>query len=122
METLLFVRGVIVSYEVMRTWCRKFGYMYRPLACPEASVRAITTGSCTTSCRVYPLPACQRSAGGLRISLQRWRCASHPFTLRMIERFRRDLGANLAGIVVILDLLDHLTTLQHEVEQWRMRS
>jgi hypothetical protein len=40
----------------------------------------------------------------------------------MIERFRRDLGANLAGIVVILDLLDHLTTLQHEVEQWRMRS
>jgi len=28
-ETLRFVRGVIVSYEVMRTWCRKFGYMYR---------------------------------------------------------------------------------------------
>ena len=28
-ETLLSVRGVIVSYEVMRTWCRKFSYMYR---------------------------------------------------------------------------------------------
>jgi putative transposase len=28
-ETLLFVRGVIVSYDTMRTWCRKFGYMYR---------------------------------------------------------------------------------------------
>jgi MerR family transcriptional regulator, heat shock protein HspR len=42
--------------------------------------------------------------------------------LRMIERLRRDLGANLAGIAVILDLLDRLTTLQREVEQWRMRS
>jgi len=42
--------------------------------------------------------------------------------LRMIERLRRDLGANLAGIAVILDLLDRLTTLQREVEQWRRRS
>ena len=39
--------------------------------------------------------------------------------LHMIERLRRDLGANLAGIAVILDLLDRLTTLQREVEQWR---
>jgi DNA-binding transcriptional MerR regulator len=39
--------------------------------------------------------------------------------LRMIERLRRDLGANLAGIAVILDLLDRLATLQREVEQWR---
>ena len=42
--------------------------------------------------------------------------------LRMIERLRRDLGANLAGIAVILDLRDRLTTLQREVEQWRRRS
>jgi DNA-binding transcriptional MerR regulator len=42
--------------------------------------------------------------------------------LRMIERLRCDLGANLAGIAVILDLLDRLTTLQREVEQWRRRS
>ena len=41
--------------------------------------------------------------------------------LRMIERLRRDLGANLAGIAVILDLLDRLTSLQREVEQWRRR-
>src|SRR5438874_12096858 len=42
--------------------------------------------------------------------------------LRMIERLRCDLGANLAGIAVILDLRDRLTTLQREVEQWRRRS
>ena len=41
--------------------------------------------------------------------------------LRMIERLRRDLGANLAGIAVILDLRDRLSTLQREVEQWRRR-
>jgi len=42
--------------------------------------------------------------------------------LRTIERLRRDLGANLPGIAVILDLLDRLTLLQREVEQWRRRS
>jgi DNA-binding transcriptional MerR regulator len=42
--------------------------------------------------------------------------------LRMIERLRRDLGANLAGIAIILDMRDRLTTLQREVEQWRRRS
>src|SRR5215510_4901646 len=42
--------------------------------------------------------------------------------LHRIERLRRDLGANLPGIAVILDLLDRLSTLQREVEQWRRRS
>jgi transposase-like protein len=27
-EELLFVRGVIVSYEAIRKWCRKFGQQY----------------------------------------------------------------------------------------------
>jgi len=27
-EEILFVRGVIVSYEAMRNWCRKFGQQY----------------------------------------------------------------------------------------------
>ena len=42
--------------------------------------------------------------------------------LRMIERPRRDLGANLAGVAVILDLVERLASLQREVEQWRRRS
>jgi predicted ATPase with chaperone activity len=27
-EELLFVRGVIISYEAIRKWCRKFGQSY----------------------------------------------------------------------------------------------
>jgi len=34
--------------------------------------------------------------------------------LRMIERLRHDIGVNLSGIAVILDMLDRLTTLQRE--------
>lgn len=41
--------------------------------------------------------------------------------LRMIERLRRDLGVNLAGIAVILDLRDRLTALQRELAVWRAR-
>jgi len=39
--------------------------------------------------------------------------------LRLIERLRGDLGANLAGVAVILDLLDRLAVLQREVERLR---
>ena len=42
--------------------------------------------------------------------------------LRVIQRLRSDLGVNLAGIAVILDLLDRLTALQREVAQWRERA
>ncbi|MGE0128565.1 MAG: chaperone modulator CbpM [Blastocatellales bacterium] len=37
--------------------------------------------------------------------------------LRKIERLRRDLGANMAGTAVILDLLDRMITLQRENER-----
>ena len=37
--------------------------------------------------------------------------------LRMILRLRRDTGVNLAGIDMILDLLDRLRALEHE-NQW----
>jgi len=42
--------------------------------------------------------------------------------LRVIQRLRSDLGVNLAGIAVILDLLDRLTALQREVARWRERA
>jgi chaperone modulatory protein CbpM len=41
--------------------------------------------------------------------------------LRVIERLRSEIGINLAGIAVILDLLDRLTALQSENEQLRAR-
>ncbi len=37
--------------------------------------------------------------------------------LRMIQRLRRDIGINLAGISVILDLLDRLRALKLEDER-----
>jgi DNA-binding transcriptional MerR regulator len=41
--------------------------------------------------------------------------------LRMIERLRREIGVNLNGIAVILDLLDRLCALQSESEWLRER-
>ena len=41
--------------------------------------------------------------------------------LRMIERLRCDIGINLAGIAVILDLLDRLRALKLEHEAQRGR-
>jgi DNA-binding transcriptional MerR regulator len=41
--------------------------------------------------------------------------------LRLIERLRCDIGVNLAGIAVILDMLDRLRALQHETEWQRSR-
>ena len=41
--------------------------------------------------------------------------------LRMIMRLRRDIGANLAGIGMIIDLLDRLRALQRENERLNAR-
>src|SRR5262245_36972270 len=40
---------------------------------------------------------------------------------RAIERLRRDLGVNLAGIAVILDLTERLRSTQQELEWLRSR-
>jgi DNA-binding transcriptional MerR regulator len=39
--------------------------------------------------------------------------------LRRIERLRRDLGVNLTGIAIILDMRDRLLRLQRELELQR---
>jgi len=39
--------------------------------------------------------------------------------LRQIKRLTQDLGVNLAGVEVILNLLDQISELQQEVEQLR---
>jgi DNA-binding transcriptional MerR regulator len=39
--------------------------------------------------------------------------------VRKIERLRRHLGANLASVAVILDLLDRLSKLEKEIERLR---
>jgi MerR family transcriptional regulator/heat shock protein HspR len=41
--------------------------------------------------------------------------------LRMIKRLRDELGINLAGIAVILDLRDRMRALQRENEAYRQR-
>lgn len=39
--------------------------------------------------------------------------------VRKVERLRRDLGANLASVAVILDLVDRLSGLEQEIERLR---
>jgi DNA-binding transcriptional MerR regulator len=41
--------------------------------------------------------------------------------LRMIQRLREQLGINLAGIAVILDMRERLSALQREIERQRAR-
>lgn len=41
--------------------------------------------------------------------------------LRLIGRLRENLGVNVAGVAVILDLLDKLDALQSEAEKQRLR-
>jgi chaperone modulatory protein CbpM len=42
--------------------------------------------------------------------------------VRMIGRLRRDLGINLPGIAVVLDLLDRINSMQRELAQLRHNS
>ena len=47
-EELLFVRGVIVSYEAIRKWCRKFGKrtpMRSAVAVPDRATSGTSTRS-----------------------------------------------------------------------------
>jgi DNA-binding transcriptional MerR regulator len=41
--------------------------------------------------------------------------------VRTIQRLRRDLGVNLSGVAVILDLTQRLRRMQQELEWWRSR-
>ena len=42
--------------------------------------------------------------------------------VRAIQRLRHDLGVNLPGIAVIIDLTERLRTMQQELNWWRSRS
>lgn len=39
--------------------------------------------------------------------------------IRKIERLRRDLGINLAGVGIVLDLLERITELENELQYYR---
>src|SRR5215510_1242851 len=41
--------------------------------------------------------------------------------VRTIQRLRHDLGVNLQGVAVILDLTERLRLLQRELDWWRSR-
>lgn len=49
-----------------------------------------------------------------------WFEASCVTRLRTIRRLRRDLGINLPGVAVILELLDRVRSLQRELEAQRL--
>lgn len=52
---------------------------------------------------------------------QLWFTASCVTRLRTIRRLRRDLGVNLPGIAVALDLLDRMQALRQELSAARMQ-
>jgi DNA-binding transcriptional MerR regulator len=41
--------------------------------------------------------------------------------VRAIQRLRHDLGINLAGVAVILNLTERLRSMQRELDWWRSR-
>lgn len=40
--------------------------------------------------------------------------------IRKIERLRRDLGVNLAGVGIVLDLLERITELENELQYYKI--
>jgi hypothetical protein len=48
--------------------------------------------------------------------------ASSVEQLRRVVRIRRDLGVNLAGVAVILEMRQHIESLQTELRQLRRRA
>jgi hypothetical protein len=47
--------------------------------------------------------------------------AAAALRLHAIQRIRRDIGVNLAGVGVILDLLERVRALERELERLRLR-
>lgn len=41
--------------------------------------------------------------------------------LRQMQRLRRDLGVNFAGASVVLEMVERVAAMQHEIEQLRRR-
>lgn len=56
----------------------------------------------------------QRTESGVRMY-----CDADIETLRRIQRFTQELGVNLAGVAIILRLLDEIEDLRREVERLR---
>lgn len=55
-----------------------------------------------------------RTEGGVRLY-----CDADIELLRRIQSFTQDLGVNLAGVAIILRLLDQIEELQNEIERLR---
>ncbi|CAM5563411.1 hypothetical protein SALBM311S_06094 [Streptomyces alboniger] len=53
-EELMLERGVIVSYETVRRWCRKFGRRHRPAARRGRRRRGVLTASSTPPTNAGP--------------------------------------------------------------------
>jgi putative transposase len=93
-EELLFVRGVMVSYEAIRKWCRKFGaprsaameWVENPSACPQQALGpwGVAPGGCTPGVKQLPL----KGTGAARCRPPRCRAwlRGHTVSTRRDER------------------------------------
>jgi hypothetical protein len=94
-EELLFVRGVIMSYEAIRKWCRKFAaprsavmeWVENPLACPQQAMSPSGVAAAGCNAEVQQLPV--QGTGAVRCRPPRCRAWRREYMLRLLGQPRR---------------------------------
>jgi MerR family transcriptional regulator/heat shock protein HspR len=88
-----------------------------PMTYSEQETMTVCRVDTDALCRLRELGliAGQEASGELRYSEE------EVLRVRRIRRLRQDLGVNLAGVEVILHLLEHLEAVQRELEEERRK-
>jgi putative transposase len=115
-EELLFVRGIIVTYEAIRRWCRKFGQLYANQLRrrrPQPGDKWHLDEVCLTihGVRHYLWRAVGQDGNVLDILVQRWRdkIAAKKFFRKLLK------GCQYVPRVIVTDKLKSYKTAKREI-------